>query len=86
MILSTTERKERTGDEVSDAADLDLFVPPCWEASLPNRNKHEAGCVVHTSFMHTHIHVYTGMDGSLHGPRLRGAPNKPLFKMTIICM
>ncbi len=86
VILNTAERKERTEDEVSDDCGSGLFVPPCWEAFLPNTKKHKAECIVHTC-VHTHTHIrihtiYTGTDGLLHGrtghrpQRVKGPQNR----------
>ncbi len=40
MILNTGERKKKTEDEVSDAADLDCLCLHAGRHFLPNTNKH----------------------------------------------
>lgn len=66
MILSTTERKERTGDEVSDAADLDCL---CLRAGrrlcqIEINTKLAALCTRH-SCTHTHTHTHIRRDGRI---------------------
>lgn len=57
MILNTTERKERTEDEVSDAADLDCLYLHAerhfCQRQINNRLKTLCTCV------HAHTYIYT---------------------------
>lgn len=48
MILNTVERKEKTGDEVSDAAELSCLCLHAGKMMLPNNNKHEDSSGVQT--------------------------------------
>lgn len=47
MILNTTERKERTEDEVSDAADPDCLCLHAGKQCLPNTTECKAKFIVY---------------------------------------